>query len=217
MAAITSTAAALRSATTRVDVSAATAPSSGQILTATGSTTATWQTASGGGEWELVSEAELSSSATDLIDATSISTDYDAFRITFIAYSNSNNTDLQMRLNNNSSAVYNLQWLRASNATVAGTRYTGTTYWDLGQEFAGVPNGGALGGTIYIRKPLTTLVGLMEATITHYPASTSIQVGQLSGLFNETSNKISRIHIFSDTATSLVAGSFALIEGYKKT
>lgn len=40
---------ALNSATTVVDVSAATAPSTGQILTATSSTTATWQTPAGGG------------------------------------------------------------------------------------------------------------------------------------------------------------------------
>lgn len=38
------TAKSLKSATTTVDVSAATAPSSGQVLTATASTTATWQT-----------------------------------------------------------------------------------------------------------------------------------------------------------------------------
>lgn len=38
-----STASALRSATTNVDVAAATAPSNGQVLTATSSTTATWQ------------------------------------------------------------------------------------------------------------------------------------------------------------------------------
>ena len=38
----------LKSATTTVDVSAATAPSSGQVLTATSSTAATWQTPSGG-------------------------------------------------------------------------------------------------------------------------------------------------------------------------
>lgn len=41
---------ALLSATTTVDVSAATAPTSGQILTATSGTTATWQAASGGGD-----------------------------------------------------------------------------------------------------------------------------------------------------------------------
>jgi hypothetical protein len=39
----------LKSATTTVSVSAATAPTSGQVLTATSSTTATWQTPSGGG------------------------------------------------------------------------------------------------------------------------------------------------------------------------
>lgn len=40
---------ALKSATTAVDVSAATAPSAGQVLTATSSTAATWQAPSGGG------------------------------------------------------------------------------------------------------------------------------------------------------------------------
>lgn len=40
---------ALKSATTTVSVSAATAPSSGQVLTATSSTAATWQTPSSGG------------------------------------------------------------------------------------------------------------------------------------------------------------------------
>lgn len=44
----TLTAKLLKSATTEVDVSAATAPSSGQVLTATSSTTATWQTPAGG-------------------------------------------------------------------------------------------------------------------------------------------------------------------------
>lgn len=41
---------ALKSATTTIDVSAATAPSSGQVLRATSSTTATWQTLAGGGD-----------------------------------------------------------------------------------------------------------------------------------------------------------------------
>lgn len=40
---------ALRSATTTVDVSAATAPTSGQVLTATSGTAATWQTPAAGG------------------------------------------------------------------------------------------------------------------------------------------------------------------------
>jgi len=44
----TLTASLLKSATTEVSVSAATAPTNGQVLTATSSTTATWQTPSGG-------------------------------------------------------------------------------------------------------------------------------------------------------------------------
>lgn len=40
---------ALKSATTTVDVSASTAPTIGQVLTATSGTAATWQTPSGGG------------------------------------------------------------------------------------------------------------------------------------------------------------------------
>jgi Phage tail repeat like len=46
---------ALASATTTVNVSSATAPTSGQVLTATSGTAATWQTPSGGGGGGLVS------------------------------------------------------------------------------------------------------------------------------------------------------------------
>ena len=43
----TLTASVLKSATTEISISGATAPSNGQVLTATSSTTATWQTPSG--------------------------------------------------------------------------------------------------------------------------------------------------------------------------
>lgn len=52
-----SSARALRSATTIVDVASATAPSSGQVLTATGSTAATWQTASSSGSATAIDSA----------------------------------------------------------------------------------------------------------------------------------------------------------------
>lgn len=55
------TASGLRSATTVVSVSAATAPSSGQVLTATASTTATWQTPTAGGLTKFT-EAESTAS-----------------------------------------------------------------------------------------------------------------------------------------------------------
>jgi hypothetical protein len=58
---------ALNSATTVVDVSAATAPTTGQVLTATGATAATWQTPAGGGGQTLY-DAVLATSGGDYTD-----------------------------------------------------------------------------------------------------------------------------------------------------
>jgi len=49
----------LKSATTTVSVSAATAPTSGQVLTATGGSAATWQTPSGGGGGGVINDTDL--------------------------------------------------------------------------------------------------------------------------------------------------------------
>ena len=48
-AALSTTTSGLESATTTINVSSATAPTTGQVLTATSSTTATWQAGGGGG------------------------------------------------------------------------------------------------------------------------------------------------------------------------
>lgn len=53
----------LKSATTTVSVSAATAPTVGQVLTATSSTLATWQTPSGGGSGDVVGPASSTAMA----------------------------------------------------------------------------------------------------------------------------------------------------------
>lgn len=50
---------ALKSATTTVDISAATAPSVGQVLTATDSTHATWQTGGGGGVTSIATTSPI--------------------------------------------------------------------------------------------------------------------------------------------------------------
>lgn len=60
---------ALKSATTTVDVSAATAPTNGQILTATSGTTATWQTA-GAGAGDFVGPASSTDNAVVRFDST---------------------------------------------------------------------------------------------------------------------------------------------------
>lgn len=59
------TASGLRSATTVVSVSAATAPSSGQVLTATGASAATWQTPSSG--WTTVTKTADETIQTDTV------------------------------------------------------------------------------------------------------------------------------------------------------
>ena len=60
----------LKSATTTVSVSAATAPSSGQVLTATSSTAATWQTPSSGGITALT--GDVTASGTGSVAATCV-------------------------------------------------------------------------------------------------------------------------------------------------
>ena len=55
----------LKTASTTVVVSAATAPTSGQVLTATNSTTANWQTPSGGGGWTATAVSAINSTLTN--------------------------------------------------------------------------------------------------------------------------------------------------------
>ena len=60
---------ALKSATTTVSVSAATAPTSGQVLTATSGTAATWQTPSGGGGLTNITETLVTSAPNATVNA----------------------------------------------------------------------------------------------------------------------------------------------------
>lgn len=63
------TASGLQSATTVVSVSAATAPSNGQCLTATSSTTATWQSCTAGGSsWSSLTAPTANNSVTATVD-----------------------------------------------------------------------------------------------------------------------------------------------------
>ena len=78
----TITAKSLHSATTVIDVVSATAPTTGQVLTATSSTTATWQSPSGGsGALVLIQSQTASTSAN--IDFTGITSTYNNYVIEF--------------------------------------------------------------------------------------------------------------------------------------
>ena len=73
---------ALKSASTSVNTSSATAPTTGQILTATGASAATWQSPAAGGTngWHLLSTITASAASTVDIESTFNST-YDAYVI----------------------------------------------------------------------------------------------------------------------------------------
>lgn len=89
---------ALKSASTTVNVSSATAPSTGQILTATGASAATWQTPAAGGSLVYLSTVTASSSATVDIETTFDST-YDAYMLVVSGLtSGGNNLHLHSRM-----------------------------------------------------------------------------------------------------------------------
>ncbi len=107
---------ALKSATTTVDVSSATAPTVWQVLTATSSTAATWQNAGGGAEWTLL----------DTITPTAVSTfnsatftAYDKLRIEFDIVASISNMILWFRINWVTTAFFNYNY------------YSGTTLSSL--------------------------------------------------------------------------------------
>lgn len=72
---------ALASASTTVNVSAATAPSIGQILTATSSTTATWQNAASNNSAMILLDTQTASGSPIIFDNTKITGSYDNYRI----------------------------------------------------------------------------------------------------------------------------------------
>ena len=98
----------LKTATTTVAVSSATAPTSGQVLTATSSTAATWQTPSGGGggsaNWTLMSTTTLAedSSVTLALDGyRRYQIEFEDVRCSFDGYT------LQMQVSNDAGSTWN--------------------------------------------------------------------------------------------------------------
>lgn len=81
---------ALQSATTTIDVSAATAPSAGQVLTAVDSTHATWQAASGGSLTQIYGLLVTQNSSTSI--AVSAGSCYDPSSSTVITYAGGTNS-----------------------------------------------------------------------------------------------------------------------------
>jgi|TARA_R110000824_G_scaffold44741_1_gene129979 hypothetical protein len=123
---------ALKSATTTVNTSSATAPTAGQLLTATGASAATWQDAAAGGTngLQLLSTVTASASATVDIETTFNGT-YDAYVIigTDVVVSGDNST-LAVRMKLGGAYVTTSTYKRATGnfgSATSTNSYSGTS------------------------------------------------------------------------------------------
>lgn len=145
---------ALLSATTTVNVSSATAPTSGQVLTATSSTAATWQTPSGGSAWTTITKATtetITSDATlgddaELKFAMAANTTY-RFRLAVMFETTSGN-DFQYQLNGPASPTkVTVLCTHGAQGAAPATQVVDTSY---GGTASGTMAGGTGVGSIRI-------------------------------------------------------------------
>ena len=115
-------ASALKSATTTVNVSSATAPTNGQVLTATSGTAATWQTPSGG--TSFIPQEFLFSSGTTLYSANGgLVYAFDASGNLFVAIVNGTTTCTLYRYGKTSIGIYN--FTNSTTLTITSGTYVG--------------------------------------------------------------------------------------------
>lgn len=205
---------ALKSATTTVDVSAATAPSSGQVLTATSSTTATWQTPTGWAGWVTIWTGTLASANATLMDVTSISSTYDTFRITICWLNVSGSSrDIWLRFNNDTGSNYATESTSFSSSTVTASRESSQTKirLNIGQT---VMTSSTNHYTITVSKPTT---GMPASINFDGKINNTSSVVKMFGSadWNNTSAKIDRIKIQDEDGTGIFdTGSFYILEWY---
>lgn len=190
-----------------------TAPSvDGQVLGATTAGVMSWQTPSAS-EWVKVASGELGSASATLCDISSISTSYDSFRIRiFWVNDGSSSRDVWLRFNNDSGTNYNYQSTNFSNTSVTGNRYTGQTKILLNSGIT-VPTSSTNEYSITVSKSLTTSAAVVTFTGSVGGGSTMYSfLG--SADWRDTSNKINRIQLICEDATTIFqAGSYYVIEG----
>jgi len=126
----------LKSATTTVSVSAATAPTTGQALIATSSTAATWQTLGGSSALVLIATVTASAAAT-VNFRNSFSSTYDTYLILCNNLSMSTSASLGMQFaiagTADSSTVYGWQRLETNNSTFTSLGVSGQPSFQTGQ------------------------------------------------------------------------------------
>lgn len=198
------------------------APSTtGNVMTSNGTD---WVSSApaGASKWEVIGQAQLASPSATLIDVSSISTDYDMFRISYTIRANATFVPV-LRLNNDATNTYTNQSLKGDNTTLTGARnvdFTGGI--PLYVSTGSIVNTEMLNGTITISKPasgnqaLVTVEGMyLDGSYAWTPQTVSI-----GGVWDNTSSKITRIAIVSNAGGASdfrQDASCALIEGIKIT
>ena len=208
---------ALKSATTTVDVSAATAPTSGQVLTATSGTTATWQTPTWGAWWVTIWTGTLASANATLMDVTSISSTYDTFRITICWLNVSGSSrDIWLRFNNDTGSNYATESTFFSSGTVTASRESSQTKIRLNVAQA-VMTSSTNHYTITVSKPTTGMPASINFDGKINNTSSVVKIFG-SADWNNTSAKIDRIKIQDEDGTGIFdTGSFYILEWYVVT
>jgi hypothetical protein len=173
---------------------------------------------SGGGVWAEIGSGQIAGSATaTLFDATSISTDYDVFKITFyLADMGAFSEQARLRFNGDTGNNYGAQTLVSNTVTLVGANVINQSGISLTSTTA---IGGGEEGTfsILVSKSLTT----QQASV-QWSGATGI-AGTLrtwtgAGSWNNTAAKITQITINSTGGAAIFGiGSFYVIEGKQIT
>ena len=149
----------LKTATTTVSVSGATAPTSGQVLTATSSTAATWQTPSAGsGDMVLLASATASASSEILFDNEFDSSVYSEYQLKFQAVRcATDNVSFLVQLRTSAPAditdTYRVGRYAAridAGVSAAGSNLNGTTGYQVAITMGNATNEQASGGITII-------------------------------------------------------------------
>lgn len=207
------TASGLRSATTVVSVSAATAPTSGQVLTATGGSAATWQTPSSGGtpagssgqfqynDASAFGGANLWRESTDII-ALRNGTTAQAFRVFDTYTDGSNGAYLEL----NPGAAGDWMQLRAVTAGTGADNYSiALTPSGTGAISAHVPDSTAVGGNAR---------GAYSLDLQRYRDSAGqVASGGNAVAFGISNTASGSTSVVSGGSTNFASGSFSAISG----
>lgn len=197
-----SAALALKSATTRVDVSAATAPNNGDVLTASSSTAAAWAPPSGGGGMSLLADVTAAGGANTLTSGTITAKTYLEVHIYISGFSAG--TALALQFNGDTGANYSYEVSRDS-ATPSGNAAQTTIRLD---------NSTSITAARYAHAKITNLTAIAKnLQMSEFENPTSTLITHTGwGLWNNTAAQITSIQVQAGGNT-INSGSRMLVFG----